>query len=240
MDTVAQNWTQVSVTGSVPPLSGMQTMVVDSNDVMWIFGGSLCCGSGTFYNNLFTLNTATEVWAEVVATGSVPTSRRKHTAVMDSSDRMWVFAGELSDGTKTNELYYLETATPNWVQVTASGTLPSEREKHVAVMDSSDRMWVYGGHLGSSTLSDLQVLDTATETWTEVVAANTPPRRYFAVGVAGSPEVMWLWSGYNGGSFLPETWARRVEISKSDRQLGVARFSETGPKRLQSYCDKMR
>ncbi|CAJ1365858.1 unnamed protein product [Effrenium voratum] len=182
----------------------MQTMVVDSNDVMWIFGGSLCCGSGTFYNNLFTLNTATEVWAEVVATGSVPTSRRKHTAVMDSSDRMWVFAGELSDGTKTNELYYLETATPNWVQVTASGTLPSEREKHVAVMDSSDRMWVYGGHLGSSTLSDLQVLDTATETWTEVVAANTPPRRYFAVGVAGSPEVMWLWSGYNGGRMMDE------------------------------------
>ena len=201
LDTVTPSWTQVSVTGSVPPARSYHTAVVDSNDVMWIFGGITCCS--TYYNAVFTLNTATEVWAEVTATGSSPTARQQHTAVMDSSDRMWVFGGELSNTDLVNEVYFLDTLAENWAQVSTSGIPPSPRVEHVAVMDSSNRMWIFGGADADGISGGLHVLDTVAATWTTVVAANTPDGRQSTQFVAGSAEIMWIWSGTNGASFLP-------------------------------------
>ncbi|CAJ1385979.1 unnamed protein product [Effrenium voratum] len=197
LDTVAQSWTQIFVTGGTPPPRLQTASAMDSNNVMWIFGGGLCCGAHFFYDDLFKLNTVTEVWTEVTsATGSKPSGRRKHSAAIDSSDRMWIFGGSQGNGDFVNALHYLDTVAENWVQVTASGTLPSVRDKHAAVMDSSDRMWVFGGNMvGGAKLGDLHVLDTATETWTQVVAANTPAARDYSAAVRGSTESMWMWAG---------------------------------------------
>ena len=208
LDTVAQSWTQIFVTGGTPPLRLQTASAMDSNNVMWIFGGGLCCNTHFFYDDLFKLNTVTEVWTEVTsATGSKPSGRRKHSAAIDSSDRMWIFGGSQGNGDFVNALHYLDTVAENWVQVTASGTLPSVRDRHAAVMDSSDRMWVFGGNMvGGAKLGDLHVLDTATETWTQVVAANTPAARDYSAAVRGSTESMWMWAGTTSCcpvSFLP-------------------------------------
>ena len=39
---------------------------------------------------------------------------------------------------------------PAWTQVTFSGAAPSRREAACAAMDSSDRMWIYGGRSASN------------------------------------------------------------------------------------------
>ena len=46
-----------------------------------------------------------------------------------------------------------QAATPTWTTPSISGTSPTGRERFAAVMDSSGKIWIFGGTDGSSELS---------------------------------------------------------------------------------------
>jgi len=93
------------------------------------------------------------------------------TAIADPvRDRMLVFGG--SFGTPTNDLWEFALDGSGWTLLAPTGTPPSARSNHAAILDPlRDRMLVFGGYP-----TDVQTyaLDLATDSWSVLTAAGTP------------------------------------------------------------------
>ncbi|CAE7243502.1 rngB, partial [Symbiodinium microadriaticum] len=86
-------------------------------------------------------------WVQTVPNGILPEPRARFTAVTDrQKKKMWIFGGA-NDTALMNDVFYIDlTQDPlAWVQVLASGTIPTARQDHMAGMDSKNKMWIVGG-----------------------------------------------------------------------------------------------
>jgi len=101
-------------------------------------------------------------WTQIVPSQTPPQPRYHHAAVYDSiGDRMLVFGGAAPDS--LNDVWELRfDGVPAWAPLSPSGTAPSPRSGHTAVMDPTrQRMVVYGGashRNGVMTLNDVWAL----------------------------------------------------------------------------------
>ncbi|CAK9005235.1 unnamed protein product [Durusdinium trenchii] len=199
-------WGGPSVGGTSPAVRNKHTGVMDSAGKLWIFGG---WGSGSGYlNDVHYLDTqdgtGTPTWVTPSVSGTSPTAREAHTSVMDASGKMWVFGG--TDGSAVlDEVHSLDTqaGTPIWTTPSVSGTSPSARQRHSAVMDASGKMWVFGGWDGSGYFNDVHYLDTqaGTPTWTTPsVSGNSPETRNRHVSVMDGNGKMWIFGGWGPGN----------------------------------------
>ena len=148
----AENWTFVSRPGEFDGISG-HTAVMDSRDKMWIFGGSTDGERFGCRNWLANFDTKTLAWSEIsewtfmLESFNAPTARREHSAVMDKNDKMWIFGGATCDSPPeySAEVFVFDTQNMQWTQPTLSGTAPSARPWPSAVMDSTQKMWIFQG-----------------------------------------------------------------------------------------------
>ncbi|HEY3742649.1 MAG TPA: hypothetical protein VGL53_22530, partial [Bryobacteraceae bacterium] len=164
---------------------------------MMIFGGFAGGIDDVAFNDVWVLTnanglTGTPQWIQLAPTGG-PLSRAEHTAIYDSvTNRMTIFGGcSGSPGNcgaaLSNSVWTLINAnglggTPQWVQLSPTGTLPAPRTLHSAAYDSaSKRMMVFGGGLGY--LNDTWVLTSAdgtggTPQWIQLSPSGAlPPGR---------------------------------------------------------------
>ncbi|CAE7260102.1 ACBP4, partial [Symbiodinium necroappetens] len=117
------------------------------------------------------------VWTTPVVTGTKPSSRWRHSAVLDSSGKMWIFGG--LHGYYLDDVHCLDTQAdpPAWTTPAVTGTKPSFRYGHSAVLDASGKMWIFGGFVGyRSYLDDVHCLDTQAAdppAWTTPAVAGT-------------------------------------------------------------------
>jgi N-acetylneuraminic acid mutarotase len=128
--------------------------------------------------------------------GTAPTARYHHTSV--TIDRKLYIFGGTSQGSQRNELYSWDKDTGCWTNLSTplAGTVPSVRYAHTATVIDG-KMYIFGGHTGSSYLNDLHVYDPAARTWTNLsypLFGSAPSARLYhmAFGAYGK---LWIYGG---------------------------------------------
>jgi len=120
-------------------------------------------------------------WQQYTTTGTPPTPRKGHTAVVVRSvDSIIVFGGKDQTGL-LNDLYAIPATgwNPVWVRLLPRGTPPSVRVGHAMILvPSRNRILVFGGYTPSGRcLNDVWALDSLASGghWYQLTPAGTPP-----------------------------------------------------------------
>ncbi|CAE7886898.1 ADO2, partial [Symbiodinium microadriaticum] len=120
---------------------------------------------------------------------------------------MWIYGGE--NGDVLNDVFYIDLSQVDseildslaWVQVPASGTIPTGRWRHMAAMDSKNKMWIVGGDRRLGGASDLSnevfYLDTnkVPPEWVQVNASGYIPPIHSAAAAMDSRDRLWVMGG---------------------------------------------
>jgi hypothetical protein len=72
-----------------------------------------------------------------------------------------IFGGCYMETKCFNDLFFLDVLAQRWIKVETTGTIPSPRQGHSAVLYGSE-MWIYGGSSNEGYLSDLYSLNLET------------------------------------------------------------------------------
>ncbi len=175
-----------------------------TNEWTWVSGKSTANASGV-YGTL-----------GIAATSNVPGARNPAVGWTDSSGNFWLFGGSGVDSIGTqgnlNDLWEFSPATKQWTWVSgansvgsngsasgvygtlgvaAVGNVPGGRYSAISWIDSSGRLWLFGGYGVDSTakqgnLNDLWEFSPATKQWTWASGANSVGSTGVAPGVYGT------------------------------------------------------
>ncbi|GMF31850.1 unnamed protein product [Phytophthora fragariaefolia] len=161
-DIRAQRWSHLQAAGAVPSRRFGHSGVVhtDTNRLI-VFGG--WDGRDTL-NDLYEYSFVANEWRKMETTGNSPPHRYRHTAVI-FGDNMFVFGGVDKTHSRFNDLQRLDLVTNTWSEVCTTGSIPSSRTFHRAVVVDS-KMYLLGGYDGTDRLQDLYSID---------IGALTPP-----------------------------------------------------------------
>jgi dynein heavy chain, axonemal len=153
LDLETWEWRPLECGGEVPePRSGHQTVAV--NELVYVIGG---WNSIVQFDNMYILDTTTNVWTKPVQQNSFGPPRWNFSAVSVFAVPYWkifVFggnSGDLNDGGNPqgqylNDMTVLETGTLTWTRPTTLGNVPSERGETQIVYDpKGSRIIVFGG-----------------------------------------------------------------------------------------------
>lgn len=99
-----------------------------------------------------------------------------------------------------------EPGPPAWTQLTASG--PAAREDHTWTVDPDGRIaYLFGGRDGATVLGDTWAFDLATDTWSQLQPATSPPARFGHEAVWADGIGLVIFAGQAGGAFFGDLWA---------------------------------
>lgn len=180
-DFEGKNWTQIECTGDLPTKRFGHSAVLTSLKHMWIFGGiGNFLGFDGNFEALAYLNLATNSWFRVTSKGTAPPILLGHASVLDAAGRMWVLGGQYSQGKTNDKVYYLDTSlmqNTEWKMLEEFGSAPIQRKSGCAVIETSGKLWGYGGSLGSlehgTFGDDLYWLDTTGPAPTTATSTTT-------------------------------------------------------------------
>ncbi|KAF8499857.1 hypothetical protein F5888DRAFT_1921663 [Russula emetica] len=114
------------------------------------------------FNDTWSFNILTRKWTELQCTGSIPSPRAGHAAVL-VGDIMYVFGGN-ADGINLGDLTALNLSTQRWTAFQDIGPSPCGRSGHAMACDGT-RVIVLGGQLSPGEQVDeaklIHVLDTS-------------------------------------------------------------------------------
>lgn len=140
------SWKRLTATGPTPRRQG--TLVYDpASQRMVLFGGRSGQSDSSALNDTWALSLGlgTEQWVQLAVTGTAPTARYGHVAVVDNAGRMIVFSGRQANGFDTNDVHALDLSTLGWSPI-AAGAPPLPRVSAAAIYDPvGNRMIVFGG-----------------------------------------------------------------------------------------------
>ncbi len=193
---------------------------------MIVFGGDDADGLDRIDTWALTL-LGTEAWQLIAAAGAAPPARRGHCAIYDPvRHRMIIFGGY--DGTSyRSDVWALSlSGTPSWTELVPNGTPPAPRTGHSAVYDPfRDRMVVFGGYDGSTSLADVWVLTfSGSVTWTQLSpSGGEPSARYSHAAVFDEAhDRMIVFAGASDGLRLSDVWALDLSGSTAWSSLAPA------------------
>jgi hypothetical protein len=183
-------WGEVDPTGTAPAPRVYSAGAYDpTTNAMIVFGGNNC--STGYFNDAWVLTHAngiggTPAWHELKTSGTPPSERESASAVYDSVNNiLTIYAGD-AGGAGFGDVWTLSNAngsggTPVWTELSPSGTAPVARTGQTATYDSaSDRMTIFGGVNGGTTLTDTWLLTSAngigtTPSWIQITTTTTAP-----------------------------------------------------------------
>jgi hypothetical protein len=173
----SRTWTRVTGAGTGPGL------LIQHSAIFAPTRGSMvvCCPGSGANSQVWELDlNGPPSWSQLSIAGTQPSPRAWHTAVYDAArDRMVVFGGAPQSGGIAGDVWALAlSGTPAWSLLTPSGTPPSPRYDHAAIYDPvGDRMVVFGGRTGSSTVTNevWSLAFTPTPTWAHLFPSETGP-----------------------------------------------------------------
>ena len=145
-----------------------------------IFGGAAAPGV-VLQNDTWALSLSDpSTWVELTPSGGPPPARSLPSAIYDPiRDRMIIFGGTSTSGSHySNDVWALDlSGAPQWTQIFPSGGPIPARALHSAIYDPvSDRMLVYGGFDGFTSLDDLWGLSlSGAPAWTQLTPAGASP-----------------------------------------------------------------
>ncbi|KAJ0680400.1 putative transcription factor WD40-like family [Helianthus annuus] len=177
-DTTTRTWSEPDMQGTLPvPRDSHSCTTI--GDKLFVFGGT---DGNKPLNDLHILETSTNTWTTPFVRGEGPEAREGHSAALIGK-RLFIFGGSgKSCDTLVEEyfddLYILNTETMVWKRVATTGIPPSKRNSHTCVSWSNKIIVIGGEDTQNYYLSDVQMLDTDTLTWTKLVTNGEllPPR----------------------------------------------------------------
>jgi len=161
----------------------------------------------------------TPSWSQLLPAGAPPAARIYHTAIYDPvRDRMLVFGGFASGA--LDDVWSLSLAgTPEWTELTPSGT-PGRRYGQAAIYDPvRDQMIVFGGYTepANSYVDDVWALSLGSMTWTPLAPSGSPPGSGFRASAVYDPAAdrMVVFGGYDGRSNTISAGAFALDLQGS-------------------------
>ena len=169
----ALTWAQPQRYGIAPAPRNGHTMCLIGMQ-LYIFGGG---DESVSFNDVHTLHVGTMTWDKPVVHGTLPSPRARHSASAVGNN-MVVFGG-VGGG---NELHILETDTLTWYVPKVGGEPPLPRFGHSSTLvesaaDQSRKLYIFGGHDGRRSLSDLHLFDTESMSWSKAAVRRSRSRR---------------------------------------------------------------
>jgi hypothetical protein len=204
-------WSSVATSAQPPSDRVYSGGAYDPNsNSLIVFGGSNCASG--YLNDVWVLSNAngqggTAVWTQLNPSGAAPQARESGTAVYDASANTLTIYGGDAGGSPFDDVWILSNAngnggTPSWKQASPSGTAPAARTGHSATYDSAtDRMTIFGGTTGSTTLADAWVLTNASGTggtpaWQKITTTGTAPSvSYHSAAYSASKNELYVFAG---------------------------------------------
>lgn len=201
---VTGQFTSITTTKHVTPRA--QTAIASVSSGIFLFGG---IDGTTVYGDVWLYQTAAGNWDQRTIAGVAPVARYGHTVVQETTNAVLLFGGITSDGTYLNDAWRYTVSTGVWSELSITSPSPAGRRNHVAVKVAAGLL-VFGGMVdgdnGASPSNDLWLLNTATLTWTEIVAESSPTARYGHVAVTVPGGVL-VYGGADGSdSALNDAW----------------------------------
>jgi len=211
-------WVELSPFGTLPTVRIHAAAVYDpTTNSMIVFGGNNCAKS--YFNDVWVLSNANGVggspaWTKLSPSGTAPTGRESCAAIYDSTNNVLTIYGGDANGTPLGDVWTLSNAngsggTPQWTQLSPTGTAPMARTGVSAVYDSvNDRMTVFGGFYKTRTLTDTWVLTFAngiggTPAWTQLNPTGTAPSLgYYSAVYDSSANAMYVFAGSSSATKL--------------------------------------
>nr|XP_043615824.1 rab9 effector protein with kelch motifs [Erigeron canadensis] len=177
-DTSTRIWSEPDMQGTLPvPRDSHSCTTV--GDKLFVFGGT---DGNVPLKDLHILDTSTNTWMTPFVRGEGPEAREGHSAAVIGK-RLFIFGGcGKSSGTPVEEyfddLYILNTETMVWKRVGTTGIPPGKRNSHTCVSWKNKIIVIGGEDTQNYYLSDVQMLDSDTLTWTKLVTNGEllPPR----------------------------------------------------------------
>jgi len=184
-------WVQLAPTGGPPPARSDHSAVYDPEKRRMTIAGGF--GPDGNLNDVWVLTNAnglggTSTWTQLQPTGGPPSATGLRAAAYDAvSNRMIVFGGWNCCTTPYfNDTWILTSAngvggTPEWIQLSPTGTLPSPRLGAEAVYDPpTDKMTIFGGTTASGLVNEVWVLRRAnglygTPSWSQLSPSGNLP-----------------------------------------------------------------
>lgn len=90
-------------------------------------------------------------------------------------NKVYIFGGEDKSRRAVNDLYVLDMDTLEWTKPEFEGPVPPARAAHIACTVEDRFLVVFGGGSVARCFNDLWVLDTSTQTWTQLKPAGPIP-----------------------------------------------------------------
>ena len=200
-------WSAMSPPGTPPGKRAWHVGVL-VEDKMFVHGGQYNYLDGhyrdeiaTFLNDIHAYDLSTNAWSGPLSpSGTTPSSRCSHSGVVDGVNII-VFGGRVADSPFMNDLHAYNTQTNTWSVLSPSGTPPTGRFGHTAVIDITTRtMYIYGG-ISTATpavTNDLHSYNAGSDEWSALSPSGSlPPVTYGHNAVFDiATRTMWVLVGY--------------------------------------------
>ena len=202
-----KRWSQVSVSGTLPPARWGHTLLWDAKrNQLVMFGGQ----SRSLFSDVWAFDVARGSWSQLARDDAGPSRRYSHSAILEPGrDRMVISHGFTNSG-RFEDTWAFDLANNGWRNLTPSGTKPLRRCLHHAVYDAErSQMLLFGGcasGFGPCPLGDLWAFDLNTNTWTERTGQVKPaPRTHYGMVFDDARSQLVIFGGQGNGA-LNDTW----------------------------------
>ncbi|KAK9823106.1 hypothetical protein WJX72_000307 [[Myrmecia] bisecta] len=165
-------WVTPTIRGSNAPQPRHSHATANAREKVFVFGGQ---GEVGLLNDMWEWNMDTMHWTQIAYYHSLgghstepPCARRNATlCATEDGKRLWLYGG--SNGQiSLADLYYFDTESMMWSQVTLTGPIPEPRESHCACIVSKFLMVSGGIQRGGEAckhLADTHILDITAPNW---------------------------------------------------------------------------
>jgi N-acetylneuraminic acid mutarotase len=143
-DTTTNAFSAQATTGSSPGSRRGHSAVI-SHGKLYVWGGDGASAGET--QTIHALDLTSWLWEELQSSGSRPYGRKFHSAAIVGNHRMYVFGGVDAVGVVHNDVHVLDLTTRLWSATLPSGTPPTARQLHSALLVDQS-VYVFGGYTG--------------------------------------------------------------------------------------------
>lgn len=176
LDLASETWEDLSASAGPAPAARYGAAGGD-------FNGSLVITHGfgsTRYDDTWLFDPASGRWENITPAGDVPL-RRCLLAAAPTGDRLVLHGGCASGfgDCFLDDTWILDTAVPAWHQVSGAVKPPGRQFQTLTPLADGGQVILFGGQgADQAPMSDLWLLDLASESWQPLAVAEGPPARH--------------------------------------------------------------
>jgi Galactose oxidase, central domain len=194
------DWSTVTVYSDLPSARSGHSLTSYKGE-LYLFGG--CNLDTVCYNDLQTYNATDQKWTLITTSGSQPSEREGHLAVLVGSF-LYVYGGT-SLTEILGDVFYLDMNLLQWNQVTLAGTA-DPRAYHAGVLHDHGLIFIFGGYTESGLTSEILLLDTVNQHWGHPFIIGQGPSARKDHSLNRISTKVWLFGGQTSEGITNDLW----------------------------------